>query len=273
MSNTFRNLNNTRNRIDEGDYRMFCILNLINMYNDNNININRLIQQNNNINQTLLTLMNANNSHSRPSRLNNGISYVIDNIAIRHPNTNQSATNNNNHDNIDVDVENILADFLNPVVISPTSQQIEVATRNVRYGNITRPLNESCCFTLETFREDDVVTMIRHCQHIFSRESLQNWFRSNYRCPICRYDIRRYSIDTTSNASNTILTASIPLSTTPSLVTRTPSQLISRGFSRNLANNDAESELSANLINQITDIILARNENGGDTRDISANIV
>lgn len=264
MSNIFRNTNNGRNRGDDSDYRMFNVLNLINMYNDNNININRLIEQNNHISQTLLALMSANNSHGRQNRFNTGISYIIDNIGIRTPNNNN---NNNNNDNIDVDVENILADFLNPVVISPTSQQIEVATRNIRYGNILRPLNESCCFTLETFREDDIVTMIRHCQHIFSRESLQNWFRSNYRCPICRYDIRRYSIDSITNAS------SIPLSTTPRLATRIPSQLITRGFSRNFDNNDTESELPANLINQITDIILARNENGNDTRDISANIV
>ena len=34
--------------------------------------------------------------------------------------------------------------------------------------------------------------MISQCNHIFSANELLNWFNSNVRCPMCRYDIRNY---------------------------------------------------------------------------------
>ena len=80
--------------------------------------------------------------------------------------------------------------FLDPVVVRPTAQQIERATRNVRYRDILRPTNSSCPITLDAFSDEEQVTMIRRCGHIFSQSAFDSWFRSNCRCPVCRYDIR-----------------------------------------------------------------------------------
>ncbi len=43
-----------------------------------------------------------------------------------------------------------------------------------------------------------MVTVIRHCGHIFNTDELNTWFRSHCNCPVCRYDIR----EDNSNASS-----------------------------------------------------------------------
>ena len=53
---------------------------------------------------------------------------------------------------------------------------------------------------------------IRHCGHTFQEHAIMNWFQSNTRCPVCRYDIRDYhpttennqesNRETTNNANN-----------------------------------------------------------------------
>ena len=54
------------------------------------------------------------------------------------------------------------------------------------------PVNTSCPISLEPFNDSSRVTIIRHCRHIFNTDNLSNWFRTNCRCPVCRYDIRDY---------------------------------------------------------------------------------
>lgn len=110
------------------------------------------------------------------------------------------ATNNN--------ISQLLQSFFQPIDIFPTQTQVEAATRTVRYGDIVSPINRSCPISLENFEDSDIVTIIRFCGHIFNREELNTWFRSNCRCPVCRYDVRNYredrgSIDNTINESNT----------------------------------------------------------------------
>jgi hypothetical protein len=83
---------------------------------------------------------------------------------------------------------------LDPVEIYPTQTQIENATRVVLYRDILEPRNTSCPISLETFHDNETVTVIRECGHIFHSGQLIQWFRSNCRCPICRYDIRNYLV-------------------------------------------------------------------------------
>jgi hypothetical protein len=96
-----------------------------------------------------------------------------------------------------------LESFFGPVEVYPTPSQIEAATRRVRYGDIISPLNRSCPISMDTFDDDNMVTIIRHCRHIFTSDHLNTWFRSNCRCPVCRYDIRTDN----SNASSEIFQA------------------------------------------------------------------
>lgn len=85
-----------------------------------------------------------------------------------------------------------LLNFYDTVPVYPSLDQINNGTRRVLYSNIENPLNSSCPITLENFNNDDNVTQILGCGHIFNHDSLNSWFRNHVRCPVCRYDIRNY---------------------------------------------------------------------------------
>jgi Ring finger domain len=91
-----------------------------------------------------------------------------------------------------VGLGDFLLNFYDNVAVYPTLEQINNGTRRVLYSNIENPLNSSCPITLENFDQDDNVTQILGCGHIFNHDSLNSWFRNHVRCPVCRYDIRNY---------------------------------------------------------------------------------
>ena len=85
----------------------------------------------------------------------------------------------------------MLSSFLNSnVIVRPTNQQIENASRLVSYNEIRNPNSEACPISLERFNPSDQVRQINHCGHIFLPSEFNEWFQSNVRCPVCRYDIR-----------------------------------------------------------------------------------
>ena len=61
---------------------------------------------------------------------------------------------------------------------------------------------------MEDFNEGDTVSRIKHCGHTFTPSSINSWFNTHVKCPICRYDIRESSpaadepINNTSNSEN-----------------------------------------------------------------------
>ena len=233
----YRNNSNSSNINDERR----ILLNILNkMYNDNHRQINLLYQSNNEIRSMLYSLYDNNNnnnnlrSHSRQnpnisSRQNtntsrnitsqttttnslgriylNDIPYIIDSYQEYYiPNNNPNlaerrgarrntrvATNNPNSQ---------INNFFDPVEVFPTSSQIEIATRCVMYCDIVSPRNVQCPISLENFNDNDTVSVIRYCGHIFNTEQLNTWFRSNCRCPICRYDVRSYNSNSSPQTSS-----------------------------------------------------------------------
>lgn len=81
------------------------------------------------------------------------------------------------------------------VAVVPTEQEIVNATRVAPYNTIINPINTTCPISLTRFHPDSSnnVMVIRQCGHIFVENDLRQWFTRNVRCPLCRYDIRRYS--------------------------------------------------------------------------------
>ena len=159
----------------------------INRNNVNRSNINRT-NSNRNTSRTRTTT-NSETTNSETSNLGrvilNNIPYSVEHYRL--PSTVQRDQSRSNN------YSNILQRFFQPIEIFPTQTQIEAATRNVRYCDILNPINRSCPISLENFSDSDNVTVIRYCGHIFNRHQLNTWFRSNCRCPICRYDIRNYN--------------------------------------------------------------------------------
>jgi hypothetical protein len=86
-----------------------------------------------------------------------------------------------------------------------TTQEIEQYTLTTTFSDIVSPINTECPIRLEEFNDNDTVTQIRHCGHIFNAQELNNWFLTNNRCPVCRHNLRisntRTRTDNNYNAS------------------------------------------------------------------------
>lgn len=223
--------NNDTNYFNDLSNSDMLFINILNsMYNDNLRIVHHLIDQNTQIRNTIIGIMNNRRSHNisnntrnnirTPNRnrsnnenanLNDRLSrlYIVDNIPFyldtlqinTTPDFNRNSVNNNNS-NITNNLSRILSSFLDPVNIVPTQVQIENATRNITYGDILDPINNSCPISLEQFTDSSVVTMIRHCRHIFNTNSLMAWFNNSCKCPICRYDIRNYNSNNNNNVNS-----------------------------------------------------------------------
>jgi hypothetical protein len=55
-----------------------------------------------------------------------------------------------------------------------------------KFVNINNPINDSCSISLIDFNENTNVIQIKKCKHIFSINSINNWFKNNNNCPNCR---------------------------------------------------------------------------------------
>jgi hypothetical protein len=220
-------MNNNSNTFTSNNETLFLVNILNTMYNDNlrqitNLTdmLNNLNNSNNQIRNLLVQLLNRNQRRTETRRLNanlnnidynnltNGInlSYLFGEYTLPRNtewlnNTDRQtnrANRRNRYTTLGDYANNIFDSFLQPVEIYPTQSQIESATRRVRYCDIARPINTSCPISMDEFNDNDMVIVIRHCGHTFNADHIMNWFRSNCRCPVCRYDIREYN----SNVSN-----------------------------------------------------------------------
>jgi hypothetical protein len=118
-----------------------------------------------------------------------------------YPNNNANNNTNNNTNRI---FQNIFTRIYDDVIVRPTTHQINNATENVVFSQITNPINNNCPITLERFSSEDQVTRIRHCGHIFNPQSLISWFGNNVRCPVCRYDIRDHASNDNSQQNDNL---------------------------------------------------------------------
>ena len=80
----------------------------------------------------------------------------------------------------------------------PTQAEIQAATRTLLYSEIENPINTECPISHEPFENNEEVTQIRHCGHIFHTNGIRQWFGTGHHCPVCRHDIRA---TTTSGAT------------------------------------------------------------------------
>ncbi len=115
------------------------------------------------------------------------------------PNQNRSyhrnTETNSNNSLFDLLFQSIpMSNNMENVVIRPSEEQIRNATRSIIYSpNNTHINNSTCPITLEPFEEQQMLTQIMYCGHVFSQEGISRWFEGNVRCPVCRYDIRNYN--------------------------------------------------------------------------------
>ena len=218
------NLRIIHNLIDQNNEIRHQLINIFNERRNNNNNTNQNTNQNTNpiYNQTnnnrtnysrIRQRSNTNNSNNNNNNNNtnnrviiNDIPYILEEIQYISP------TNNIQFENLNSETDrrrnNVLVTgigrgtFLDPIIISPSQIQIEQATVNMMYSEISNPRNNSCPICLENFVDNSRVTMITECNHVFNTESLMTWFNNSPRCPVCRYDIRNYNPTQTFDVSN-----------------------------------------------------------------------
>jgi hypothetical protein len=166
---------------------------------------------------------------------------------IEYLNTNTTTNTNRstNRSTFGSQMSNILSSFLNTsVTIRPTSEQLDAASRLVRYGDIERPLSETCPISLDRFNIDDLVRQIHHCGHLFVPSQFDEWFQSNVRCPVCRFDVRNHVRDQNTRGPTTATATA----TRPTTITRPTT-----ATARDPSNNEIVYDLSGN---EITDNLL-----------------
>ena len=169
---------------------------LMTLYEHNNVLIQRLMRSNEEIQRSIINMNTSSYAHTPVTRRNARYENDIRNALYRIMRPRQPMRMNN--------------EFLEPISVFPSRQQIENATRRTRYGDIVRPVNTSCPISLDAFSDNDNVIMIRHCGHIFKIEEFNSWFGSHCRCPVCRHDIRDNILDVSGIANtntNTNITA------------------------------------------------------------------
>lgn len=260
--------------------QMFAITNLKEMYESNNRVLTNVTQiTNSNFNNDIITNL-VNNLISTNNQIKNNIISMLNvnntntntNTNNRQPNNRQQNYSNrpNYHRNRqqylnNPTISNLFYTFFDPIEIFPTPSQIESATRVVRFGDIIRPLNPACPITLENFNDDDQVLIIRHCNHIFNNAALNSWFRSNCRCPVCRYDIRNYVSTNTNNISSNVDLSSNNISDIANNVD------LSSNYLSTPLNSVERSNQSLISTNQFVDLLFSSLLNNRNITDLSGN--
>jgi hypothetical protein len=78
--------------------------------------------------------------------------------------------------------------FLNPVVVRPTREQIDRAT-SLRVSTATEA--NQCAICQEGYVDGQGIRRITRCAHEFHLNCIEPWFQRNVHCPVCRHDIRQ----------------------------------------------------------------------------------
>ena len=79
---------------------------------------------------------------------------------------------------------NIPANFMEPVTVRPTAEQITNGTETVE-----DILPGTMCAVCQESVTENALKIV-HCNHTYHRNCLESWFTMSPRCPVCRHDIR-----------------------------------------------------------------------------------
>ena len=151
-----------------------------------------------------LNTLNSPRNYTRPQRPNNRYEF-------RSPMILRSELIQTEEDGslVQMDAFTEIINNLQNVIVHPSTLQINNATESYIITEEQFLNNERliCPITREELIVGDHVCVIKHCNHLFKNDALMQWFNSNVRCPVCRYDIRDYvsSPSSTSNEENEVI--------------------------------------------------------------------
>ena len=79
--------------------------------------------------------------------------------------------------------------FLDPVIVSPSAEQIDEATT---LDTAIVMQEDNCAICQEEIGMGQEMRTIDHCHHTFHQHCIDIWFQRNVRCTTCRHDIRDF---------------------------------------------------------------------------------
>lgn len=79
----------------------------------------------------------------------------------------------------------IPSSFLEPVVVRPTSEQVESGSTRTFPGS-----DSVCAICQDSIPENQMARRLTSCGHTFHISCIDTWFQRDVRCPTCRHDIR-----------------------------------------------------------------------------------
>ncbi len=82
--------------------------------------------------------------------------------------------------------------FLEPVLIRPTAQQIQDASR---VDTLAVGSSDICAICQDSFAAHSNRRTLTVCAHAFHMNCIDTWFEQNVHCPVCRHDIRDLSVE------------------------------------------------------------------------------
>lgn len=92
-------------------------------------------------------------------------------------------------------IANLITRAAEPVLVTPTAQQIDRAT-TIRVPYSTEEGDShACAICQEPFNDGQTIRPLREiiqCEHAFHQTCIDQWFTRNVRCPVCRFDIREH---------------------------------------------------------------------------------
>ena len=86
-----------------------------------------------------------------------------------------------------VDGRTQMDQFLAPVIIRPTAEQI---AENTTVGNLVSDTEHACAICQDTLTSEQEGRKLNACGHWFHKNCIDTWLQGNVHCPVCRHDIR-----------------------------------------------------------------------------------
>jgi len=257
--------NNENERTNE-DYIIFLrtLRDIINGYNSNMLEYQNNTRLTLNLLQNYLTEVPRNPINNYTSSVQRNFTEIPtqEQLPERRSETQTQSTNNREHllsyvvyrPTIRNRDATTLRNFFQNIIIRPTLEEINNSTELITYNRNLENISSTCPITLDEFQEGDIIRQIKHCKHVFHETSIQNWFRTNVRCPVCRYDIRDFRREQTTELQEDITEN-----------TRNTQEMeIERETNNNTENdyNDIFQELSNNITQNLRNIISGNTEEG-----------
>lgn len=84
-------------------------------------------------------------------------------------------------------VPRTMEQFLQPVVVRPTAEQIDA---NTSIGNLVSDTEHACAICQDALTSEQEGRKLNACGHWFHRGCIDTWLERDVHCPVCRHDIR-----------------------------------------------------------------------------------